>query len=86
MWLGTRLQELPGTFVLTLNRFDFDYEKFDRVKLNTYFQYHLELDLSAYVMPSSAPDYNKYELYGVVIHRGSAHGGHYLCFARDLVH
>lgn len=37
MWLGTRLQSLPGTFVLTLNRFDFDYEKMDRVKLNSLF-------------------------------------------------
>jgi ubiquitin C-terminal hydrolase len=25
MLLGTRLQDLPGTLVLTLNRFDFDY-------------------------------------------------------------
>ena len=41
MWLGTRLQQLPGTLVLALNRFDFDYQKFDRVKLNTYFEYQL---------------------------------------------
>lgn len=37
-------------------------------------------------MPNPDPNYNKYELYGVIIHRGSAHGGHYLCFARDLMH
>jgi ubiquitin C-terminal hydrolase len=38
------------------------------------------------MMPPPDPNYNKYELYGVVIHRGSAHRGHYLCFARDLLH
>ncbi len=41
MWLGTRLQSLPDTLVLTLNRFDFDYEKMDRVRLNSYFEYQL---------------------------------------------
>jgi ubiquitin carboxyl-terminal hydrolase 40 len=56
----------------------------DRVKINTYFEYQLELDLSGFVMQGQ-PEYCKYELYGVVIHRGSAHGGHYICFARDLV-
>jgi hypothetical protein len=41
MWLGTRLNELPGNLVLTLNRFDFDYEKMDRVKINTCFEFQL---------------------------------------------
>jgi uncharacterized UBP type Zn finger protein len=41
MWLGTRLQELPATLVLTLNRFDFDYETFQRVKLNSAFEFQL---------------------------------------------
>lgn len=85
MWLGTRLQELPGAFVLTLNRFDFDYEKLDRVRLDTFFGFELEMDLSGYLMPNPDPDYNKYELYGVVIHRGTAHGGHYTCYIRDLL-
>ena len=25
MWLGTRMQELPSTLILALNRYDFDY-------------------------------------------------------------
>ncbi len=36
-------------------------------------------------MPNPDPEYNIYELYGVVIHRGSAHGGHYVCYVRDLM-
>ena len=37
MWLGSRLNQLPDTLIFTLNRFDFDYEKMDRVKLNSEF-------------------------------------------------
>ena len=44
------------------------------------------MDLSGYLMPHADPDYHKYELYGVVVHRGTAHGGHYLCYVRDLMH
>ncbi len=60
MLLGTRLQELPGTFVLSFNRFTFDFEAMDRVKLNSYFEFQLELDMSGYVAPTPDPDYNKY--------------------------
>jgi ubiquitin carboxyl-terminal hydrolase 40 len=27
----------------------------------------------------------EYELYGIVIHRGSAHGGHYFAYVRDVL-
>lgn len=37
MWLGTNIKILPNVLVFTLNRFDFDYEKMDRVKINDYF-------------------------------------------------
>lgn len=41
MWLGTRFKHFPDILVFTLNRFTFDYETFDRVKLNTYFEFDL---------------------------------------------
>jgi uncharacterized UBP type Zn finger protein len=37
MLLGTRLHELPSILVFTLNRFDFDFEKLDRVKITSKF-------------------------------------------------
>ena len=37
------------------------------------------------MFPKIDSDDNKYELYGVVVHRGTAHGGHYLCYIRDLM-
>lgn len=84
MWLGTRLKELPNILVFTLTRFTFDYEKMDRVKLNDFFSFNLEYNL-AHLIEEGKPEENQYELYGVLIHRGSAHGGHYVCYIRDLM-
>lgn len=42
MWLGTQFKHFPNVLVLTLNRFTFDYETFDRVKLNSFFEFNLE--------------------------------------------
>jgi ubiquitin C-terminal hydrolase len=42
MFLGTRFKYFPKILVCTLNRFTFDYETMDRVKLNTYFEFGLE--------------------------------------------
>ena len=42
MYLGTRFRRFPNILIFTLNRFAFDYEIFDRVKLNTYFEFDLE--------------------------------------------
>jgi ubiquitin carboxyl-terminal hydrolase 40 len=81
MWLGTRLKTLPSIFILTLNRLAFDYEKMDRVKLNDLFTFSLEHSFSHLVDQPSLD----YELYGIIIHRGSAHGGHYICYVRDIL-
>ena len=46
MWLGTRLKVLPKILVLTLRRFTFDYELFDRVKINDAFGFNLEYNFA----------------------------------------
>jgi ubiquitin carboxyl-terminal hydrolase 40 len=83
MYLGTRFKKFPNVLVFTLNRFAFDFERMDRVKLNSYFEFNLEERLSHIVDDGQSHDF---ELYGVIIHRGSAHGGHYLAYIRDLMH
>lgn len=45
MWLGSKLKALPNILVFTLQRFTFDYEKFDRIKLSTLFTFNLEYNL-----------------------------------------
>jgi hypothetical protein len=46
MWLGTKLKCLPNVLIITLTRFSFDYEKFDRVKVTSFFSFNLEYNLA----------------------------------------
>lgn len=88
MWLGTKLKCLPNVLIITLTRFSFDYEKFDRVKVTSFFSFNLEYNLAHLMDQQEANAGNnapQYELYGVLIHRGSAHSGHYFCYIRDIM-
>jgi ubiquitin C-terminal hydrolase len=64
---------------LDLNRFDFDYNTLQRVKVNDRFEFPLELDVSPFLDPEAVeiPENCQYELKSVIIHRGGAYGGHY---------
>lgn len=88
MWLGTKLKQLPNVLVFTLTRFTFNFETFDRIKLNSYFSFDLETNLSHLLDdPEANAEHGgaEYELYGILIHRGSAHSGHYFCYIRDIM-
>ena len=82
---GQKINKLPPILTVDLNRFDFDYNTFQRVKVNDRFQYPLELDLSAHLDPESIeiPENCVYELKSVIIHRGGAYGGHYHAYIQD---
>ena len=82
---GYRIQKLPPILTIDLNRFDFDYTTFQRVKVNDRFEYPLELDLSAHLDAEAVelPENCIYELKSVIIHRGGAYGGHYHAFIQD---
>ena len=62
-----------------MNRFDFDYNTLQRIKVNDRFEYPLELDVSPFLDPEALenPENCIYELKSVIIHRGGAYGGHY---------
>ena len=82
---GQKINKLPPILTVDLNRFDFDYNTFQRVKVNDRFEYPLELDLSAHLDPESVeiPENCIYELKSVIIHRGGAYGGHYHAYIQD---
>ena len=84
---GYRIQKLPPILTIDLNRFDFDYNTFQRVKVNDRFEYPLELDLSAHLDPEAIeiPENCIYELKSVIIHRGGAYGGHYHAYIQDEI-
>lgn len=83
-----KLSQLPILMNLSLNRFAFDYETFERVKLIDEFKFPLELDMTPYVSEelrvSCGQDDLTYELYAVIIHRGTPHSGHYFAYVRDM--
>ncbi|CAK64552.1 unnamed protein product (macronuclear) [Paramecium tetraurelia] len=80
---GDKIRKLPSILTITLNRYTFDYERMQRVKLNDRFEFPLEIEMGVYL--ENPVDNLVYELQGVIIHRGNAHGGHYFAYFRDLL-
>jgi ubiquitin carboxyl-terminal hydrolase 47 len=62
-------------------RFVFDYEINARVKLHDEFCFEETMDLSS-LLSSSSP--SVYELIAVMVHSGSAVGGHYYAYIKDV--
>ena len=71
--------------MIHLKRFTFNYVSMQRIKLDSVFTFQRQLDMSAFVPDSTAADSDlQYELYGILIHVGTARGGHYFAYIKDL--
>lgn len=46
---GDKIKKLPPILTITLNRYTFDYEKMQRVKLNDRFEFPLEIEMGIYL-------------------------------------
>lgn len=76
--------------MLTLKRFEFDYNAMIKVKVNDHFEFPQEISLFKWtkdgIFGSEAPvneqDY-VYKLVGVLVHSGCAEGGHYYSYIND---
>eukprot|EP00736_Rhodelphis_marinus_P012162 Rmarinus@m.24887 len=92
----TCISELPPTLMLHMKRFDFDYDTFKRIKLNSRCSFPLELNMEPYTKEGIArregravdvgdrpPSYYKYELSGVLVHTGTSDSGHYYSFIKE---
>ncbi|XP_048580050.1 ubiquitin carboxyl-terminal hydrolase 40 isoform X3 [Nematostella vectensis] len=77
----SRLRALPPVLTFSLLRFTYDIKTFDRIKDTRKFTFPMLLDMSPFCTHPSENDL--YELFSVVIHRGSCHGGHYHAYVRD---
>lgn len=80
---GCKFLTLPPVLHIQLKRWVYD-PRFDRsVKLNDKFEFPMTLDLERY-LADDAPRHEPsvYELHAVLIHSGSAGGGHYYVFMR----
>jgi uncharacterized UBP type Zn finger protein len=92
----SKLKQLPIFINFNLNRFSFDFETFERIKLNDKFEFPLEINMRDYLSQEVLNDYDLnftenndkeflYELYGIIIHRGTPYSGHYFSYIRDIV-
>ena len=81
-----KIKNLPNILVISLKRFDYDYRTMTKFKLNNYFEFPPELDMSEYIINSNnnknniennISEKNIYELTGITIHYGVSDYGHY---------
>ena len=86
----SKIISLPNYINFGLNRFSYDYNTFERIKLNNRFEFPLELDMKEYCdftekTPEQINDNEYlYELYGVIVHSGTPFSGHYYSYIRDM--
>lgn len=78
---GLKFNQLPDVLTISLMRFDFNYDTFERIKINDYYKFDLRLDLSS----QSGNSDDVYDLFAVIVHRGDAYGGHYHTIIRDTL-
>lgn len=84
---GIKIDRLPPVLTFCLNRFELDFETWQRKKIDDRFEYPLELDMDMFLSEQRKKDLKpedaKYELKSIVIHRGGAYGGHYWAYIKD---
>ena len=72
--------KLPRILMFVLKRFEFNYDTMAKIKINDYYEFPKELDMSKYIQNN---ENNKYKLKSVVVHMGHSEGGHYYAFIKD---
>ena len=93
---GLRFRSLPRILACTLKRFDMNWQRMCRVKLHDAVYFPPKMDLSPFLSagsevqggtplpsPQSSADCT-YELYALLIHRGSATSGHYFAYIKNF--
>lgn len=83
---GVKIAKFPPILTLNIMRFEFDFLTEQRKKITSPFLFDLELDVTPFLedpLAISEPE-RLYELYGILIHRGDAHGGHYHAYVREV--
>ena len=75
---------LPRMLIFVLKRFEFNYNTMTKLKINDYYEFPTELDMSKYISEKKEDEeLNKYSLKSVVVHMGNSEGGHYYAFIKN---
>lgn len=83
------INTLSNTVIIHLKRFEFDFTRMTRIKVNDYCEFPTLLNLKPWTKDgienkSELPDsYYNYELVGVIVHSGGADAGHYYSFIKE---
>ena len=84
---GIKFVSFPPVLFLQLKRFEYNSKKDIMVKINDYFEYYNEIDLTNYVDPlilkSTKKENFLYELHSVIVHQGNANSGHYYAYIKQ---
>ena len=80
----TRVQKAPDYLVLQLKRFEYDMTTWNRYKVNDKFEFPMTFDLSKLMEDDT--QHQEYTLTGIVVHNGTAQGGHYTSYIRRGEH
>ncbi|XP_003746614.1 ubiquitin carboxyl-terminal hydrolase 47 [Galendromus occidentalis] len=80
---GLKFVSFPKILTLQLKRFDFDYLTMRRIKLNDRVEFPEVLDLNGFIESKPPKTEYVYDLFAVLIHSGSANGGHYYAYIRN---
>ena len=85
---SAKINYLPIFLNFPLNRFDFDFETMERIKITSRFEFPLELNMKNFMsresLSTTSEDEFKYELYAFIVHRGTPYSGHYFSYVRDM--
>ncbi|KAL3659461.1 hypothetical protein V7S43_015453 [Phytophthora oleae] len=84
------IKKLPHTLICHLKRFEFDYDTMEKLKINDFMEFPMEIDMFPYTSEALADTDNAkkakaimYDLVGVVVHSGTSDTGHYYSFIKD---
>jgi ubiquitin C-terminal hydrolase len=76
---SSRIAEVPPVLVVQLKRFEYDIKTMVRYKIDDSFEFPIDLDVNEMLAtPEDRPI--TYKLTGIVLHSGTAQGGHYTSF------
>ncbi|EAY22520.1 Clan CA, family C19, ubiquitin hydrolase-like cysteine peptidase [Trichomonas vaginalis G3] len=75
----TKIQKAPTVLIVHLRRLVYDYTKMQRQKINNKFIFPDDLDIADFVVENEDC---KYDLKGVICHKGTAESGHYFSFCK----
>jgi hypothetical protein len=86
---GNKISQLPLVLTCVISKMDYDFNKDERVKITSKYDFPLELNVASYmtlglVHDGLDPEEFEYELYAIIIHKGNPYFGHYFSYIRDL--